>query len=60
MPANKNAFELTAATRVLERLDETVVQVKDQDDDLHKVMNGDAGNKEENFARFLLFLPILR
>ena len=43
-------FELTTATKVQERLDETVVQLKDQDDDLHEVMNGDAGDKEEDFA----------
>ena len=47
---NKNVFELTTATEVQERLNETVVQLKDQDDDLHEVMNGDAGDKEEDFA----------
>ena len=47
---NKNVFELTTATEVQERLDETVVQLKKQDDDLHEVMNGDAGDKEEDFA----------
>ena len=47
---NKNRFELTTGTEVQERLDETVVQLKDQDDDLHEVMNGDAGDKEEDFA----------
>ena len=50
MPSNKNVFELTTATEVQERLDETVVQLKDQDDDLHEVMNGDAGDKKEDFA----------
>ena len=50
VPPNKNVFELTTATEVQERLDETVVQLKDQDDDLHEVMNGDAGDKEEDFA----------
>ena len=50
MPVNKNAFELTVATKVQERLDGTVVQLKDQDDDLHEVMNGDARNEEEDFA----------
>ena len=39
-------FELSTAT---EELDETVVQLKDHDD-LHEVMNGDAGDKEEDFA----------
>ena len=60
---NKNVFELTTATEVQERLDETVVQLKDQDNDLHEVVNGDAGDKEEDFQqiqRFLLFLLILR
>ena len=47
VPPNKNVFELT---EVQERSDETVVQLKDQDDDLHEVMNGDAGDKEEDFA----------
>ena len=47
---NKNVFELTTATEVQERLDETVIQLKDQDDDLHEVMNGDARDKEEDFA----------
>ena len=50
MPPNKNVFELTTATEVQERLDETVVQLKDQDDDSHEVMNGDARDKEEDFA----------
>ena len=50
VPAYKNLFELTTATEMQERLDETVVRLKDQDDDLHKVMNGDAGDKEEDFA----------
>ena len=50
VPPKKNVFELTTATEVQERLDETVVQLKDQDDDLPEVMNGDAGNKEEDFA----------
>ena len=44
---NKNVFELT---EVQERLDEIVVQLKDQDDVLHEGMNGDAGDKEEDFA----------
>ena len=47
---NKNVFELTTATEVQERLDETVVQLKDQDDDLHEVMNGDARDEEQDFA----------
>ena len=47
---NKNVFELTTTTEVQERLDETVIQLKDQDNDLHEVMNGDAGDKEEDFA----------
>ena len=50
VPPNKNVLELTTATEVQERLDETVVQLKNQDDDLHEVMNGDAGEKEEDFA----------
>ena len=50
VPPNKNVFELTTATEVQERLDETVVQLKDQGDDLHEVMNGDAGDKDEDFA----------
>ena len=50
VPSNKNVFELTTATEVQEKLDEAVVQLKDQDDDLHEVMNGDAGDKEEDFA----------
>ena len=50
MPPNKNVFELTTATEVQERLDETVVQLKDQDDDLPEVINGDARDKEEDFA----------
>ena len=50
VPPNKNVFELTTVTEVQERLDETVVQLKDQDDDLHEVMNGDARDKEEDFA----------
>ena len=40
-----------------------LVQLKDQDDDLHQVMNGNAGDKEEDLQqiqRFLLFLLILR
>ena len=47
VPPNKNVFQLTTATEVQERLDETVVQFKDQNDDLHEVMNGDAGDKED-------------
>ena len=43
-------FEFTTGTEVQERLDETVVQLKDQDDDLHEVMNGDARDREEDFA----------
>ena len=50
MPPNKNVFELTTAIEVQERLNETVVQLKDQDDDLHEVINGDARDKEEDFA----------
>ena len=50
VPPNKNVFELTTTTEVQERLDETVIQLKDQDNDLHEVMNGDAGDKEEDFA----------
>ena len=50
VPPNKNVFELTTDTEVQERLDETVVQLKDQDNDLHEVMNDDAGDKEEDFA----------
>ena len=50
MLPNKNVFELNTATEVQERLDQTVVQLKDQDDDLHEVMNGDAGDEEEDFA----------
>ena len=50
MPPNKNVFELTTATEVQERLDETVVQLKDQDDDWHEDMNGDAGDEFRDFA----------
>ena len=51
MPPNKNVFELSTVTEVQEGLDETVVQLKDHDD-LHEVMNGDAGDKEEDFYCF--------
>ena len=50
MLPNRNVFELTTATELQEKLDEIVVQLKDQDDDLHEVVNGDAGDKEEDFA----------
>ena len=50
VPANENVFEPIAATKGQERLNETVIQLKDQNDDLHEVKNGDAGDKEKDFA----------